>query len=167
MRCHFLLQGIFLTQGSNLHLLCLIHCRWILYYWAIRGNPKGLVYFISKQKQCKMFKRVRLIKPIAWRRKWQPTLVFLPGESHVQRSLVGYSPRGCKESDTTERFNFHFSFFHSLVGFVKLVHFVILVELSTLLRYNFQLTKSWFFSNIKCHLLNAIFSALINKKRRC
>ena len=29
---------------------------------------------------------------IPWRRKWQPTLVFLPGESHEQRSLVGYSP---------------------------------------------------------------------------
>ena len=36
------------------------------------------------------------------RRKWQPTLVFLPGKSHGQRSLVGYSPRGHKESDTTE-----------------------------------------------------------------
>ena len=37
-----------------------------------------------------------------WRRKWQPTPVFLPGESHGQRSLVGYSPQGRKESDTTE-----------------------------------------------------------------
>ena len=36
------------------------------------------------------------------RRKWQPTLVFLPGESRGQRSLVGYSPWSCKESDTTE-----------------------------------------------------------------
>ena len=32
-------------------------------------------------------------------RKRQPTLVFLPGESHGQRSLAGYSPRGCKELD--------------------------------------------------------------------
>ena len=39
-----------------------------------------------------------------WRRKWPPTPVFLPGEFHGQRSLVGYSPWGCKESDTTERF---------------------------------------------------------------
>ena len=31
-----------------------------------------------------------------WRRKWQPTLVFLPGKSHEQRSLAGYSPRGHK-----------------------------------------------------------------------
>ena len=38
-----------------------------------------------------------------WRRKWQPTPVFLPGESHGRRSLVDYSPRGRKESDTTER----------------------------------------------------------------
>ena len=36
------------------------------------------------------------------RRKWQLTLVFLPGESHGQRSLVGYSPQGHKELDTTE-----------------------------------------------------------------
>ena len=38
----------------------------------------------------------------SWRRTWQPTLVFLPGESHGQRSLVGYSPQDRKESDTTE-----------------------------------------------------------------
>ena len=37
-----------------------------------------------------------------WRRKWQPTPVFLPGEFHEQRSLVGYSPRSRKESDSTE-----------------------------------------------------------------
>ena len=39
---------------------------------------------------------------IPWRRKWQPTPVFLPGESHGRKSLVGYSPWGCKESDVTE-----------------------------------------------------------------
>ena len=38
-----------------------------------------------------------------WRRKWQPTPVFLPGKSHGQRSLAGYSPWGHKELDTTER----------------------------------------------------------------
>ena len=39
---------------------------------------------------------------IPWRRAWQPTVVFLPGELHGQRSLVGHSPWGCKESDITE-----------------------------------------------------------------
>ena len=38
----------------------------------------------------------------SWRRKWQPTPVFLPGKSHGWRSLVGYSPWGPKEPDTTE-----------------------------------------------------------------
>ena len=39
---------------------------------------------------------------IPWGRAWQPTPVTLPGESHGQRSLAGYSPWGCKESDMTE-----------------------------------------------------------------
>ena len=39
---------------------------------------------------------------ISWRRVWQPTPVFLPGESHGQRSLMDYSPWGYKKADTTE-----------------------------------------------------------------
>ena len=39
---------------------------------------------------------------IPWRRKWKPTPVFLPGKFHRQRTLVGYSPWGCKELDTNE-----------------------------------------------------------------
>ena len=38
-----------------------------------------------------------------WRKKWQPTPVFLPGESHRQKSLAGYSPGNCKELDTIEQ----------------------------------------------------------------
>ena len=44
----------------------------------------------------------RLAK-ISWRRKWQHIPVFLPGESHGQRTLAGYGPWGGKELDTTER----------------------------------------------------------------
>ena len=44
-----------------------------------------------------------------WRRHWHPTPVVLPGKSHGRRSLVGCSPWGHKESDTTERLHFHFS----------------------------------------------------------
>ena len=46
-----------------------------------------------------------------WRRQWQPTPVLLPGKSHGQRSLIGSSPWGCKESDMTEGFFFHFPVF--------------------------------------------------------
>ena len=45
------------------------------------------------------------------RRQWQPTPVPLPGESHGRRSLVGCSPWGREQSDTTERLPFHFSLF--------------------------------------------------------
>ena len=41
------------------------------------------------------------IRKISWRRKWQPTPVFMPGKFRRQRSLEGYSPWVCKESDTT------------------------------------------------------------------
>ena len=44
-----------------------------------------------------------------WRRQWHPTPVLLPGKSHGQRSLVGCSPWGHKESDMTEWLHFHFS----------------------------------------------------------
>ena len=42
------------------------------------------------------------VRKIPWRRAWQPTPVFLPGEYHGQRSLAGYSSWGHKELDTTE-----------------------------------------------------------------
>ena len=44
---------------------------------------------------------------LPWRRAWQPTPLFLPGEFHEQGSLAGYSPWDCKESDTTERLSLH------------------------------------------------------------
>ena len=54
------------------------------------------------------------VRKIPWRRAWQPTPVFLPGESHGQRSLAGYSPWGCKESDTTERLTLASTSFKSI-----------------------------------------------------
>ena len=43
-----------------------------------------------------------LVRKIPWKRKWQPTPVFLPETSHGQKSLAGYSPWGHKELDATE-----------------------------------------------------------------
>ena len=56
-------------------------------------------------RQCRRLKRSAFDHRIGkspWRRAWQPTLVFLSGEFHGQKSLVGYSPWGHKESDITE-----------------------------------------------------------------
>ena len=60
--------------------------------------------------QCRRCKRLRLdpwVRKIPWRRKWQATPTFLPGESHEQRSLVSYNPQGRKESNTTEYTHTH------------------------------------------------------------
>ena len=52
------------------------------------------------------------VRTIPWRREWHPTPLFLPGESHGQRSLEGCSPWGHKELDTTEQLTKH----HEVVG---------------------------------------------------
>ena len=60
--------------------------------------------------QCRRLGRLGFdpwVREIFWRRRWHPTPVFLPGKSHGPRSLVGYSPWGCKESDTTEHTHTH------------------------------------------------------------
>ena len=65
------------------------------------GLPR---WFSGKQSacQCRRHRFNSWIRKIPWRRKGQPTPVFLPGKSRGQRSLVAYSPWGHKESDTTE-----------------------------------------------------------------
>ena len=65
-----------------------------------------LMYVSSTACQCRRHKRHRFnpwVGKIPWRRAWQPTPVFLPGEFHGQRSLAGYSSWNHKESEMTER----------------------------------------------------------------
>ena len=60
--------------------------------------------------QCRRCRRCGFdpwVRKIPWKKKWQPTPVLLPGKSHGQRNLAGYSPSGCKESDTTEQLSLH------------------------------------------------------------
>ena len=60
--------------------------------WWLRGKESAC--------QCRRHSSIPgLGRP--WRRKWQPTPVFLPGKSHGQRSLAGYKPWGCKVSAMT------------------------------------------------------------------
>ena len=58
------------------------------------------------------------VRKIPWRRKWLHTPVFLPGESHGQRSLVGYSPWDCKKLDTTEGLTPSFSLSRFVIAFL-------------------------------------------------
>ena len=67
-------------------------------YVGFRGGASG------KEPACQCRRRGfdPWVRKIPWRRAWQATPVFLPGESHGWRTLVGYSPQSCEESDTTE-----------------------------------------------------------------
>ena len=55
-----------------------------------------------QHRRCKEHRFNPWVRKIPWRRKWQPTPVFLAGKSHGQRSLAGYNPWGGEELDTTE-----------------------------------------------------------------
>ena len=74
---------------------------------------------------------------IPWRRAWQPTPRFLPGESHGQRSLAGYGSWGRKESDTTERLTLSLELHgngHLNVTFISCINF----------------TYHWLFRKVSC-----------------
>ena len=75
---------------------CLIRNR-VWEGWGFPGSSAG------KESTCNAGDLGSRVGKIPWRRAWQPIPVFLPGESHEQRSLGGYSPWGLKESDMTER----------------------------------------------------------------
>ena len=65
----------------------------------------GVPWWLTEQRICLQCRKPRLnpwVRKTPWRKVWQPTPVFLPREFHGQRGLVGYSPWGHKESDTTE-----------------------------------------------------------------
>ena len=75
------------------------------FYQHLLGFPGGLVIKnlpvnARRHRRCRFYPWVR---KIPWRRKWQPTPVFLPGKSHGQRSMAGYSLWCHRESDMTER----------------------------------------------------------------
>ena len=69
------------------------------------GNYKSIwLPWLSNKEyvcQCRRHGFDPWVGKIPWRRKWQPTPIFLPGKPHGQRSVAGYSPWGRKESDMT------------------------------------------------------------------
>ena len=79
-------------------------------FQGFSGSSAGRVHL-----QCRRPGFDPYVGKIPWRRAWQPTPVFLSGESHGQRSLVGYSPWGPKESDMTEQLTHNHT--HTAKGF--------------------------------------------------
>ena len=97
------------------------------------------------------------IRKIPWRRKWQPILVFLPGEFDEQRSLVSYSPLGCKESDMTEQLT-RTRFFATLAELKSFKDIILTPKPKTFLISVFlkKFTKSW----LKLFAFNAIIDII-------
>ena len=74
--------------------------------WIKHSSKEGLPWWLRQWGICLHWRWLRFIpgvRKIPWRRNWQPTPVFWPGESQGQRSLAGYNPWSPKESDVTER----------------------------------------------------------------
>ena len=74
-------------------------------------NSLGPPWWLRRLRICLQCRRPGFnswIGMILWRREWQPTPVFLSGQFHGQRNLVGYSPWDCKQSDTTEGLTLNF-----------------------------------------------------------
>ena len=79
-------------------------------YWALHTQ-----WLNGKESicQCRRRRCDSWVEMIPWRRKWQPTLIYLLGEFHGQKSLVGYSPWSHKELERTERLNNRLWNFHT------------------------------------------------------
>ena len=79
------------------------HWRGLLRYCCLFSWFQSFWWLSAEEsKRCKRHGLDPWVGKIPWRRKWQLAPGFLPGEFQGQWSLVGYSPWGCKESDTTE-----------------------------------------------------------------
>ena len=87
---------------------CQSHSSFSLWIFSSALGTKGFPSdSVVKESACQYRRHGRCgfnpwVRKMAWKRKWQPTPVFLPGKSHGQRSLVGYCPWGCKELDVTD-----------------------------------------------------------------
>ena len=96
MQCHILLYIYFIYVCNIIYYhICLIHSTYI------SRSPGGSDGKVSVY-QCGRPGFDPWVGKIPWRRKWQPTPVFLPGESQGWGSVVGYHLQGRTESDTTE-----------------------------------------------------------------
>ena len=114
LQCYQLMKNFLLWQVIEEDEAGNEHCRAsfskcaLLLMFRRLTFPGGLPGGTSgKEPSCQCWKHKRLgfdpcVRKLSWRSTGQPTPVFLPGESHGQRSLVGYSPWGRKDLDTTE-----------------------------------------------------------------
>ena len=120
-----------------------LHMRW----------PKYWSFSFSIKLESRLLGEISITSDMQRRRQWQPTPVLLPGKSHGWRSLVGYSPWGRKESDTTERLPFPMYYLLILLAVIlQRAELFILLKLS--LSNCFLLWLMFFVSCVRNFLCN-------------
>ena len=108
---------LFINRNSY----CLTHSSHTLHLHTLvcPHSHIGLPWWLRRSRICLQCRRPRFnpwVGKVPWRRKWQPTLVFLSGEFHQQRTLAGYSLWSCKELDTSEQLTLFTSLFSICVS---------------------------------------------------
>ena len=93
-----------LNVSLGVYILIFLIDIWVIYSSGLPSGASGI------ESTCRFRRRKRLgcdpwVGKIPWRKAWQPTPVFLPGESHGQRNLVGYRPWDQQQLDMTEQLN--------------------------------------------------------------
>ena len=84
-------------------------CCYPAYLIYMQNTSHEMSGLMKDRLESKLLGEISITSDMQQRRQWHPTPVLLPGNSHGQRSLVGCSPWGHKESDTTEQLHFRFS----------------------------------------------------------
>ena len=142
------LQFVYSVNWIDIYFNNIHQLMYILATYYTRGSPGGSD---SKASACNAGHGFDpWVRNIPWRRKWQPTPVFLLGKFHGWRSLVGYSLWGHKESDMTERLN-NIKFWSAFTnGF--LMDFIVVTEQwqnSTSQRNTAEIALFWVTSKIR------------------
>ena len=118
LQCYWLGHGFGLLWywmvclGNEQRLFCHFWDRTQVLHFGLLLTIRATPFLLSfpggsdSKRVCLQYERPRFdhwVRKIPWRRKWQPTPVFLPGKFHGWRNLIGYSPWSHKESDMTEQ----------------------------------------------------------------
>ena len=95
-------ENLSTCQSLYISLVLSMNLDWSMCYSAVYQVALVVNNLSANAGRCRRQAFAPWVGKISWRRAWQPTPVFLPGEFHGKRSVVGCSPWGHKESDMTD-----------------------------------------------------------------
>ena len=146
VHCWLYFWGSYISSFEYQSLLKLYLCyAWIMYHKLLHNILYNLHIHVC----------------IYWSRKWQPIPLFLPGKSHGQRSLVGYSPWGRKELDMTDWLSTYLSIYLPRFSNLNIPLWYIYIEREEINHIEFFLYNYIYLCNPQCKLLDLLFLSYI------